>query len=232
MVRTRFSAPEIALDDPVVEIHESQLRKLRARANLALPSAIVGVLALALIAAGIVRVERSIKEVNGLAEGRSGVVAAQVKALSDELTTRTDPELIAQIAMESNAAPIAGATSTAQRALLVAHKAVASLEPVTEQMALVDGRLIQIRSEISGLSNQGTAQAAQVAEVSQGLDALRSTQQEGAESLSRRLAAHESRFELQDREATSARTWTRAAAAGAAIGIGIASAHALGHTGR
>lgn len=143
-----------------------------------------------------------------------------------------DPEVIARIATETNVAPIAGARTTARRALLVAREAVASVEPVTEQLALVDGQLVQMRSEIANLSEQGTTQAAELSRVSDGLDSLRLSHEERLESLIRQVAAHETRVDFQGQEAKSTKTWTRAAAVGAAFGIGIAVSHALDHSGR
>ncbi len=232
MVRTRYSAQEMTLDDPVVEIHESQLARLRARANLALPGAIIAILALTLVGAGIVRVERTVRELNDLAQGRSGVVAAQVDALSKDLAARTDPEFLARIAMEANAAPIAGASSTAMQALSVARGAANAIEPVTEHLALVDGQWVALRSEFTNLAEQGNAQAASIAEVSTGLESLRSSQEARLGVLSRRLDDQVNRLDFQDNEMRSSKTWTRAAAAGAAVGIGIAAVHAIGHGSR
>jgi len=232
MVRTRYSAEEIALDDPVVEIHESQLARLRARADLALPGAIIAVLALALVGAGIVRVERTVRELNDLAQGRSGVLAAQVDALGKDLAARTDPELIARIAMESNAAPIAGASSSAMQALWVARGAASSIVPVRERLELVDGQWVALRGEFTTFADQEAARAASIADVSQGLETLRSTQEERLGALSRRFESQVNRLDYQDQEIRASKTWTRAASAGAVVGIGIAAAHALGHGSR
>lgn len=233
MVHTRFSTPEeIVVDDPVVEIHESQLKRLRARANLAVPSAIIGVVALTLIVAGIVRVERSIREFNVLAETRSRAVADQVRALSDQLAARTDPKVISWIATEANAAPISSVSTTARQALSEAGRAAASIGPVAEHLAASDDQLVQARSEIANLSGQGTKQAAQLAEVSQGLADLRASQDRQVESLTHRLASHETRFDLVDQDARSTKAWTCAAAAGTAVGIAITAVHVLGHGGR
>jgi chromosome segregation ATPase len=232
MVHTRFSTPDTAIGDPVVEIHESQLKGLRARANLAVPSAIIGVVALTLIVAGIVRVERSIREFNLLAEARGRAVADQVRALSDQLAARTDAKAISRIAVEANAAPIAGASKTAQQALTTARAASASIVPVAEQLATADGQMVQMRADLANLSGQGSKQAAQLAEVSQDLTSLRAAQDRQVGSLNDRLASQGSRLDLIDQDARATKSWTRAAAAGAAMGIGITAAHVLSHAGR
>jgi hypothetical protein len=232
MPRTRTSTPDVGFDDPVVEIHESQLNRLRARANLAIPGAVIALLALALITLGIVRVERFARDFNLLVEGRSGVVAQRVDVLTKELESRTDPEYLARVAMEANAAPIAGASNTAQRALTVARRAAASLEPVTEQLTLVDGQLVAVRSELGNLAEQGTAREARIASVSNDLGLLRSSHAEQVASLDRRIKTQQTLLDYQDRELSSNKSWTRSAVAGAAVGIGIATVHALGHGGR
>ncbi len=232
MVRTRYSTADEAFDDPVVEIHESQLKRLRARANFAIPSAVVGLLALALVALGIVRVERFAREFDLLVEGRSGVVAQRVDALSKELEARTDPEYLARVAMEANAAPIAGASSKADHALAVARKTAASITPVTEQLTLVDGQLIAMRTELGNVSEQGAARDAKIATVSNDVVTLQSSHGERLDALNRAVKAQQNRIDFTDRQLTDNKTWTRAAAAGAVVGIGIASVHAIGHGGR
>ncbi len=134
--------------------------------------------------------------------------------------------------MDANAARIADASTTARQALSAASKAAASIGPVAEQIAAADGQMVQMRSEIANLSSQETKQGAQLTEVSQGLASFRFSQELQLESLTSRLATHEARFGLVDQEARSTRTWTRAAAAGAAVGIGIVASHTLGHGGR
>lgn len=232
MPRTHASTADVAFDDPVVEIHESQLNRLRARANFAIPSAVVALLALSLVALGIVRVERFVREFNLLAEGRSGVVAQRVDALSKDLEARTDPDYLTRLAMEVNAAPIAGASVTARQALAVARRTAASIEPVTEQLALVDGQLVAMRTELGTLAEQGTARDGRLAGVSTDLGLLRASHEEQFQTLDRRIASQQNLLDFQDRRVGSNSTWSRVAATGAAIGIGIATVHAIDHTGR
>jgi hypothetical protein len=232
MVRTRYSTANEAFDDPVVEIHESQLNRLRRKANFAIPSGVIGLLALALVALGIVRVERMVRELNELADGRVAVMSQQVEALTQQLAERTDPEYLARVSMEANAAPIAGASNTANHALSVARRTAASLTPVTEQLALVDGQLVAMRSELGGLAEKGSAHEAKIEEVSSSVVTLRSSHGERLESLAGKVQSNQNRIDFQDRETGSMKTWTRTAAAGAVLGIGIASVHALGHGSR
>ena len=232
MLHTRYSTPEIAIDDPVVEIHESQLKMLRARANLAIPSAIIGLVALALIGAGVIRVERSVRALEALAEGRTVAVAHQVDVLSTQLAERTSPELISQLALRANAGSIERASTTARQALSIARETSASVVPVTEHLALVDGRLVEIRSDLNGLSEAGTAQGAQLAVVSKDLGAFRASQDQRLESLSRQIRSQDARLNLQDQEVRSAKTWTKVVGAGTAVSLGIVAAHTLGHDGR
>lgn len=232
MVRTRYSTADDVFEDPVVEIHESQLNRLRRKANLAIPAGAVGLLALALVALGIVRVERTVRELSELADGRVAVISQQVDALGKQVAERTDDEYLARVAMEANAAPIAGASNTAQQALAVARRTAASLTPVTEQLALVDGQLVAMRTELGGLNEKGTAQEAKIEEVSSNVVALRASHDQRLESLAGKIQSNQNRIDFQDRETGSLKTWTRTAAAGAAIGIGIASVHALGHGSR
>ena len=232
MVRTRYSTPEMVMDDPVVEIHESQLRWLRAKANLAIPGVVMGLFALALIVAGVLRVEKNVRALQALAEGRSGVVAQQVEALNKQLAERTDPELITRLALQANAGAIEDASTTARQALSVARQTAASIGPVTEQLSTVDDRLADMRSEIEGLSAVETNQGTQIAEVTKDLTTLRASHEQRLESLNRQIASHDSRLNFQDEEVRSAKKWTRVATAGAAVGLGIVGVHTLGHSGR
>ncbi len=232
MIHTRFSEPEFVIEDPVVEIHESQLKRLRARANLAIPSAILALVALALIGAGVVRVERTLRSIVAEAQGRSVALAAQVNDLGRQIEERTSSDALARAAREAGAAPIEHASATARQALSVAQQAAASVVPVTAHLAVVDSGLAGVRSDLAGLSKSGTAQGEQLAQVSRDLGALRASDQSRLTALDGQVKTHDALLRLQDQDVKSAKNWTRVVGAGTAAALAIVGVHTLGHGGR
>ena len=232
MVRSRFSTPEMTVDDdPVIEMHESQLDRLRARANLAIPSGIIALLALTLLVIGAWRVERHVGSRQSATEANIGAMAAEIGVLKAQLAARTDPARMNDLVREASAGT-ADASATARRALSVAQQTEASMTPVVARVAAVEGGLTSVQSKLDGLSQGGTAQHAELAKLSQDVEALRTSQTQELTALNGRIQSQGDRIDYQDKDLGNTKKWTKIVGATAVTSLAIVTAHTLGHGSR